>query len=279
MFLLRSLAMSKPVLVPLKKKSVHVPKAMDVKSKPHKSKPMKSSRSGPRLGPISHSVPLRGNAFHSLWERRRRKINGDEKSKGLRLRDEIPTQVSDADAISSMSDGISPWTTYNVTLKGFSTLTVSGAGVLAVAIPADPSSAGYNFAEYTDLSAIFTEVRILALSIQLAPIIDNATALTAGTPVLVGFNPNVSSAPASEGAVASLIDSTYWTAGADRSTRGSIFHVNYDSRLDFSLTSSVTVTPYAGCPGSYQLYGSGYPNSSVLGKALVLGLYQFRGRS
>jgi hypothetical protein len=263
----------------MKKKSVQVPKASGAKPVAHKSKPRKSSGSAPQLGPISHSIPLRGNAFHSLWERRRLRLHGDEKSKGQRLRDEIPTQVSDADAISSMSDGISPWTTYNITLKGFSTLTVSGAGVLAVAIPADPSSAGYNFAEYADLSAIFTEVRILAFSIQTAPIIDNATALTAGTPVLVGFNPNVSSAPASEGAVATLIDSTYWLAGADRSTRGSIFHVNYDRRLDFSLTSSVTVTPYAGCPGSFQLYGSGYPNGSVIGKALVLGLYQFRGRS
>jgi hypothetical protein len=279
MFLLRKFVMSKPVFIPLKNKSAQAPKPGGAKSTKPKSKEMKANRPGLLSVPHSHRIPCRGNAFRSLWERRRLRMHADEKSKGLRLRDEIPSSISDADAISSMSDGISPWSTYNITLKGFSTLTVNGSGVLAISIPADPSSAGYNFAEYSDLSAIFTEVRILALSIQAAPIIDNATALTAGTPVLVGFNPNVSSAPASEGAVASLIYSTYWNAGADRSSRGSIFHTNYDTRLDFSLTSSVTVTPYAGCPGSYQLYGSGYPNGSVIGKVLVLGLYQFRGRS
>jgi hypothetical protein len=96
--------------------------------------------------------------------------------------------------------------------------------------------------------------------------------------VIVGFNTNGSSTPGSEGAVVTLNDSVYWTAGKDTATQGSRFHVHYDSRLDFSLTSTVTDTPYSGCPGSFQLYGSGYPNSSLVFKVLVVGLYQFRAR-
>jgi hypothetical protein len=247
--------------------------------KPIKKQSKRKSPVGTHIGGINHAVPLKGNAFHSLWERRRHKNRVDEKSKGSRLRDEVPTQVSDADSIGQMSDGVSPWSTYNISLKGFSTLTASGAGVLALAIPADPSGSGYNFAEYSDLSAIFSEVRILSLSIQLVTIQDNAVAVTASTPMLVGFNSILSSAPATEGAVASLAESTYWQAGSDKSTKGSIFHVKYDPRLDFSITSAVTTTPYAGCPGSFQLYASGFPNGSVVGKVLVLGMYQFRGRS
>lgn len=271
--------MSKSTKIPPKTKSSQafkgaVPKTAQ-RPKERKGKASQFSRSDH----FSHLLPLRGNAFHSLWQRRRHKAFGEEKSRGFRLRDEIPTHLSDADSISQMSDGVSPWSTYNITLKGFSTLTVSGAGVLALSIPADPSSAGYNFAEYSDLEAVFNEVRILAFSIQLVSVIDNAVALVAGTPVIVGFNTVSSAAPSTEGQVANLIDSTYWTCGSDRSTRGSIFHVRYDQRLDFSTTTSVTTTPYAGCPGSYQLYGSGYPNGSVVGKVLVLGMYQFRGRA
>lgn len=247
-------------------------------AKPLESRHKKGIASA-HLGAINHGVPLRGNGFHSLWERRRGKHRGDEKTKGQRIQDEVPQQVSDADSISQMSDGVSPWSTYKVSLKGFSTLTASGAGVLAVAIPADPSAAGYNYAEYSDLSAIFAEVRILSLAIQLVTVLDNAAAVIAQGPCLVGFNSTLSSAPGSEGAVASLADSTYWQAGADRSTKGSIFHVNYDPRLDFSITSTVTVTPFAGCPGSFQIYGSGFPNASVVGRVLVLGLFEFRGRA
>jgi hypothetical protein len=271
--------MSKSSKIPTKTKSSQATKAVGPKPTRHPKERKAKVPQFSRSDHIIHAIPLRGNAFHSLWQRRRHRAHSDEKSRGFRLRDEIPTQLSDADSISSMSDGVSPWSTYNITLKGFSTLTVSGAGVLAISIPADPSSSGYNFSEYSDLVAIFNEVRIMAFSVQLAPIIDNATALIAGTPVIVGFNTVSSAAPSTEGQVTNLIDSVYWTCGADRSTRGSVFHVKYDSRLDFSTTTSVTTTPYAGCPGSYQLYGSGYPNSTVIGKALVLGMYQFRGRA
>jgi len=198
--------------------------------------------------------------------------------KGVILKDSVELSSMDGDAIASMSEGVSPWQTYNITLKGFSTATSNGSGVIALSIPCDPSSAGYNFAEYSDLSGIFGEVRILAFEIQVVPL--NFLALNAvSTPVIVGFNPFSSAAPANEGAVATLIDSVYWNALRDTTSRGSKFSVKFDPRLDFSLTSSVTVTPYAGCPGSYQLYASGFNDGVASFKVLVTGLYQFRARS
>jgi len=234
-------------------------------------------KSGGILGAqTQHSLPLKGNEFSALLSRERRK-RGSETKHGVRLTDSIPQSVMDADALESMSEGVSAWTTYNVTLKGFSTLGTTIGGVANFAIPVDPSSTGYNFAEYTNLAALFGEVRVLRFEIQLVTFYYPSTS-TAVTPIIVGFNPTLSTAPGSEGVVATLIDSEYWAANGDRSARGAKFSVKFDPRLGFSLTSSVTVTPYAGCPGGFQLYGSGFNVSSNVAKVLVCGLYQFRSR-
>jgi len=177
-----------------------------------------------------------------------------------------------------MSEGVSPWTTYKITLKGFSTISSNASGVVAVSIPADPSSAGYNFSEWSNLSGLFDEVRILKFEIQLVAL-DYLVMSAASTPLLVGFNSVSSAAPGSEGAVAQLIWSSYWQALQDRSSSGKRYHITYDSRLDFGPTSSVVVTPFAGCPGSFQMYGSAYNNSVAQFKCLVTGLYEFRSRS
>jgi len=227
---------------------------------------------------FTHRLPKKGMTFGAMFSRHRTRNSLEKKEAKGRLRDEIPPSLTDVDSLSMMSEGISPWSTYNISLKGFSTVSVSGSGVFAFAVPADPSSAGYNFSEWSDLSALFGEVRILAFEIQLVTYRDLATAVTAATPVVIGFNSSSSSTPGSEGAVATLVESRYWTAYSDASTAGSRFSIRYDPRLDFSLTSSVTDTPYAGCPGSFQAYGSGFPNSAAVAKCLVMGLYQFRAR-
>jgi len=245
-----------------------------------KSTPFYSSKSVKQNSArFKHTIPEPGFKFHSILERLRSSKEVKNERSGTRASDEVDLSLWDSETISMLSEGITPWTTYNITLKGFSSVNASGGGVIAVAIPADPSAAGYNFSEWSNLAAIFSEVRILKFEVQVVPIIDNAVALTAGTPIIVGFNSTLSSAPGTEGVVATLIDSVYWSAGADRSTAGSRYNVSYDSRLDFSLTSTVTDTPYAGCPGSFQFYGSGYPNGSLVYKVLVLGTYQFRGRA
>jgi len=236
-------------------------------------------RRGPGGGAtFSHTLPPKGLTFDAMLHRQRRRGRDEKKETKGRLKDEVPLSVMDSDSLSMMSEGITPWTTYNITLKGFSTVTSSASGVFAFSVPADPSSAGYNFSEWSDLAALFGEVRILAFEIQMCTYRNLATAVTAATPVIVGFNSNGSAAPTTEGQVATLVESRYWAAYSDATTAGSRFSVRYDSRLDFSLTSSVTDTPYAGCPGSFQAYGTGFPNSSSDAKVLVLGLYQFRAR-
>jgi len=226
-----------------------------------------------RLKLGKHRVPLKGLGFHACLQRRRAEYFGEAKS-GHRLRDETQILESLEDS-SYMSDGITPWTSYNVVLKGFSTMTSTTGSTITAFIPSDPSGSGYGFAEWSSLVSLFSEVRILRLTIQLVSY--NVTT-GANTPVAVGFNPTTSAAPSNEGAVIQLADSEYWACNADRTNRGLKFDVSFDSRLGFSTTSSVTTTPYAGCPGSIQIYGSGFGVSTAYFKVLVMGLYQFRGR-
>jgi hypothetical protein len=45
---------------------------------------------------------------------------------------------------------------YTFTLKGFSSLTSNGAGVLNSFLPFDPSPSGYNFSEWASLATLFS---------------------------------------------------------------------------------------------------------------------------
>jgi len=231
------------------------------------------------LGPVDfrvsgHVVPAQGLSFHACWRRLHEGAFKCESKFVNPLRDETVRQDSFEDS-SFMSDGVDPWTPYNIVLKGFATVSSTSGSTINNYIPCDPSSAGFGFAEWSSLVTLFSEVRILRFTLQFVTY--NVTT-GANTPVAIGYNPVGTGVPGSEGAVVQLADSRYWACGSDRSKLGLKFSVTFDPRLDFSPTSTVVTTPYAGCPGCVQTFGSGFGVSTPYYKVLVMGLYQFRGR-
>jgi len=170
----------------------------------------------------------------------------------------------------------SPNVVYMFKLQGFSTITTS-SGTIAVSISFDPSSTGYNFSEWTNLAALFDEVKLHSFSVQVCSYF-NQTASQLGTPILIGTNLVSSSSPGTEGAVATLTDALYHSPNM---TNASGFTHTFMNKgiIGWSTTSSLTVTPYAGCPGSFQLFSSGGTTTFTEFKVLVRGVYAFRARS
>jgi hypothetical protein len=171
----------------------------------------------------------------------------------------------------------SPNTVYLFKLQGFTTVTSNGSGITAVSIPFDPSSAGFNFGEWSDLAALFDEVKLHSFSVQLVGY-NNTTTSDIFSPMVIGTNLVSSGAPGSEGVVATLTDARYLPAYMSNSS-GHTHVFRNTGVIGWSSTASVTDQPYAGCPGSFQLYSNNASVSTQLYKVLVQGYYAFRARA
>jgi hypothetical protein len=174
---------------------------------------------------------------------------------------------------------ISQTDTYRFLLKGFSTVSSSAGGIVAAFIPCDPSSTGFNFGEYSSLAALFSEVRLVGFRVQVVSVTSANGISSNENPLIIGSNNSTSSAPTSVGQVVALPDSKFWSALHDTSALGYTHIVKVPS-YGWSLTSSVTATPYAGCPGCVQIYGTANAGlgAQTVFLALVMGEYEFRSR-
>jgi hypothetical protein len=180
----------------------------------------------------------------------------------------------DSDVADFVISGTKP---YDFILRGFSTASTNSSGFISLAVPVDPSSAGFNFSEWSALSSLFSEVKVVRTTIQIVPFTGVSISATPYAALCVGFNTVSSAAPGSEGAVMTLSESLFYNFN-DTSPRGlSMSHDFTD--LNYSLTSSVTDSPYAGTPGGWQLYCENGPSTTLTFKIRVVNMYRMRGRS
>lgn len=163
-----------------------------------------------------------------------------------------------------------------VMFQGTSTLGSSGTGTAYATIPFDPSSAGYSFAEWGDITALWNEVKFIASEIQVTPF--NVTALTSGTPLFIGYRFDTNAAPTSLANVTQLPSTKTYSIERDTSRSGVTYRCRARGPLNWSTTASVTTAPYAGCPGSWQFAGTSYPTSIALVSVRVKSIYLVRGR-
>jgi hypothetical protein len=197
-----------------------------------------------------------------------------------RLKDECNTDLEEEPSSSSMVfNFLDPRTVYVFMLKGFSTLTTNGSGVLASFIPFDPSSSGYNFAEWTSLSSLFTEFRLRTFECQFVGSSDTTVALSI-SPVAISSNMGITGvAPTNIGGVIQNADGIFWKGSDDTTALGYTHVVKPSYPLGWSLVSSPTTTPYAGAPGCIQIYATNQGISTTVGLVRVMGVYEFRVRS
>jgi len=213
---------------------------------------------------------------HELLRFIRTGILSFSEEKGSVLRNEDKRVVQELGNPEAAQSLMEPNTVYTFALFGYSTVTSTAGSIINIAIPMDPSSAGFNFSEWTNLSALFDEVRLQSFHVQIVPYY-NTTVSLVNAPLMVGTNLVVSSAPGSAGAVVQLADCKFLHAGM-RNPKGHT-HSFHATGLAWSAVTSVTVTPYAGCPGSVQMYCTGYAASVNAYQVRVTGVYQFRARA
>jgi len=238
----------------------------------------KKERKKPQKGnPLGKSIMQR-QALHDFIRKSLVPAKENEgKGLGFRLKNEgfrTPSGETDIGLASSL---MSPNTVYRFKLQGFSTIVATAGSIVNVAIPFDPSSNGFNFSEWSALSGLFDEVRLYSFGVQ-ACTYANTTVSLVNAPLLIGTNLTVSTAPGTEGPVATLTDAKYHPTAITNAMGWAHTFVN-KGEIGWSLTSSVTVTPYAGCPGSFQLYSAAQTAASNVAKVLVWGIYDLRARA
>jgi len=195
----------------------------------------------------------------------------------------VSDYVLEAQDTSLASEFVNLNKVYRFRLGGESNITQT-AGVINTFFACDPSSGGTNFPEWSTLSALFSEFRLVEYGIELITDWQTSNNSTIGTTalgvpaVLCAGNLGTAVAPGSYTAVADNADSCWYQASRDTSTRG--FRHAIDGRgVGWSQVTTPTVTPYAGAPGCIQIYGAfGASNQSSALRALVWGIYDFRSR-
>jgi len=181
---------------------------------------------------------------------------------------------------SSPSSWLSPASENKVTsimLQGESSLASSAGGTAYTSIPFDPSSAGYSFAEWTNVAALFTEIKHVMTVVQF--IRANGTTITQGSPLYVGWRFDTNAAPTAVAQVSQLASCKFWDIQNDTSARGFTVTARARGALNWSPTGTVVTNSYAGCPGSIQTAGTGFSASIGLAIVRVRSIYLVRGRA
>jgi len=148
----------------------------------------------------------------------------------------------------------------------------------SVTYPFDPSSTGFNFSEWADVAALFSEFRLKSFHVQFLGV-SNTTVAMNWFPIGICSNLSLSAAPTSMGEIVQNADGRFWKATQQTSDLGYVHRVKPGVPLGWSTVVSPTNTPYAGAPGCIQIYTASQGVGAIIGLAMVTGLYEFRVRS
>jgi hypothetical protein len=260
-------------------------------AKASKKKKFTTKREGKRTLKTSLPRAVRSNKFQSpihLWlEKAKAQGLAETKDSKIGIRGRrVPgtgVRVSDvnyAAADTSLAGSFVDLNrVYRFRLGGHTTIGYT-TGTLDDFFPCDPSASGLGFPEWTTLAALFSEFKLVSLTIQLVRQRQQSSDYNTqfNNPIMIAGNLGTAIAPGSYSALADNADSFMWNASQSTSDRG-IYHTLHGTGLNYSQVTTPTTEPYAGAPGSIQVFGtatSGVPNDVI--HALVIGIYDFRSR-
>jgi hypothetical protein len=156
-------------------------------------------------------------------------------------------------------------------------LSSNSSGVIISTIGASISSSF----EYTQLQALYTEVRLVKLQMTLSPIQSTNTAVSHGR-IRIGTNILMNSTTYTAPTGYSSVDNLSKVRTAlTYMVRPMTYNMVVPKRLDYSNLVSdapATVTPWAGSPGVIQIYGGGLNVSTNYFFVDIKAWYHLRGR-
>lgn len=236
---------------------------------------------------ISHLKPSAIHKFitkHHMTNFAERKIkprDSNDRGSLTSLDPRVFEPVSE-DSVGLAGSLVNPLSVYRFRLGGYTVLGRT-AGVTNAFIAADPSASGWNSPEWSTLSALFSEFRLVQLGIKICR--TNPASITTTIPNLaICSNLGTATNPGSYAAVADNADACFFsysdTSKASDHKSGQI-HVMNATDLNWSQVTTPTVEPFAGAPGSIQLYGDNTLASgtdTIIYQILIWGIYDFRIR-
>jgi len=150
-------------------------------------------------------------------------------------------------------------------------------------LAADPSASGWNSPEWSTLSALFSEFRLVQLGVRIVRN-DNRSVSVGVANLAVCSNLGTAVNPGSYAACADNADCTFYCyldTARDNKGESGMTHVMNATDLNWSEVTTPTVAPYAGAPGSIQFYsdnGLASGTDSNIFQLLIWGIYDFRIR-
>ncbi len=193
----------------------------------------------------------------------------------LRVSDHV-SLAPDTESVELATSLMSLNTVYRFRLAGVTTLSMS-SGTINTYIACDPSAAGANFPEWSSLTALFSEFRLVEFGVQIVPNNNVSTGTSSCGALAVCGNLGTAIAPASYAAVADNADAKL--VNLYTTTPLGYTHVIDGRGIEWSQVTTPTVEPYAGAPGSIQFFSNfGSASVSDIFRIIVWGIYEFRSR-
>ncbi len=166
-----------------------------------------------------------------------------------------------------------PSTIHRFRLTTIATVSSTAGGAIASVHTFDPTG----FAEFSDISDLFSEIRIKAARITLTPVVGASGAglptIVRGVPVACNLGVT-STAPTSRTEVWSCAGAKVFQLNC---VRPMVFEANIP-QMSWALTSSPVPGPYAGCYGAFWIYSANLDNSSQYYDMFMECEYECRGR-
>ncbi len=136
--------------------------------------------------------------------------------------------------------------------------------------------------EYSNLSAIFTTVKLLNVTVTITPLIPTSTASAHSRIILSTRWDNNENTAANPANIDGVQNGNKVQTMLSSSIRPLVYRPPLPKSLDFAAIGSdapSTVTPWAGSPGAVMIWGNGFSNSTLYFKVDMEGVYHVRGRN
>jgi len=161
----------------------------------------------------------------------------------------------------------------------------SGGGVISGYQNADPSGGSgstWQANEWSSLTALFSEVKLIEFSMAFTPVSPEDTKLPStngGNVVYIsGVLSSVAANPSSKAQVFDNADAKMWTALSSTTGKPFVHTIRPRGPLNWAIVTTPNPGSYAGCPGAIQYYGEGFVVSTPIFAITMYGVYQFRSR-
>jgi len=186
---------------------------------------------------------------------------------------------SDSSALSGSSLAgslLSLNTVYPVRLTKMDIFQADSSGVCTFSEPADPSSSGQNFPEYSAWTSLFNQVRVRSFRIMIAPVMQasmnnlNYPGVVAGCLTTLGVPTSITS-------VIENADSQFYPWNIKTSYLG--HSIKYNPKPVWADITTPDPGDNIGCPGCIIGYIDGLPISTDAFRVFVEGIYEFRSRT